>query len=51
MTFLEQSGFSIEKVVSTLFQKPGKVEQVELPRKGFSPSAGFVIIMAEKKAS
>jgi len=51
VTFLEQSGFSIEKVVSTLFQKPGKVEQVELPRKGFSPAAGFMIIMAGKKAS
>lgn len=51
VTFLEQSGFSIEKVVSALFQKPGKVEQVELPRKGFFPAAGFVIIMAGKKAS
>jgi ubiquinone/menaquinone biosynthesis C-methylase UbiE len=51
VTFLEQSGFSIEKVVSTLFQKPGKIEKVELPREGFSPDAGFVIIMAGKKAS
>jgi len=51
VTLLEQSGFSIEKVVSTLFQKPGKVEQVALPRKGFSPAAGFVVIMAGKKAS
>jgi len=51
VTFLEQSGFSIEKVISTLFQKPNEVEQMELPRNGFSPAAGFVITMAEKKAS
>jgi ubiquinone/menaquinone biosynthesis C-methylase UbiE len=51
VTFLEQSGFSIEKVISTLFQKPGEVEQVELPRDGFFPAAGFVVIMAGKKAS
>jgi len=51
VTFLEQCGFSIEKVISTLFQKPGKVEQVELPHNGFFPSAGFVVIMAGKKAS
>ncbi len=50
VTLLEQSGFSIEKVVSTLSQKPGKVEQMELPGKGFSPAAGFVVIMAKKKA-
>jgi ubiquinone/menaquinone biosynthesis C-methylase UbiE len=50
VTLLEQSGFSIEKVTSTLFQKPGKVAQMELPRKGFSAAAGFVIIMAKKKA-
>jgi len=51
VTFLEQSGFSIEEVISTLFQKPGKVEQVEFPCNGFSPAAGFVVIMAGKKAS
>jgi SAM-dependent methyltransferase len=50
VTLLEQSGFSIEKVTSTLFQKPGRVEQMELPSKGFSPAAGFVVIMAKKKA-
>jgi ubiquinone/menaquinone biosynthesis C-methylase UbiE len=50
VTFLEQSGFSIEKVISTLFQKPGKVDRMELPRTGFSPDAGFVIIVAGKKA-
>jgi SAM-dependent methyltransferase len=50
VTFLEQSGFYIEKVISTLFQKPGKVDRVELPHEGFFPAAGFVIIVAGKKA-
>jgi len=48
---MEQAGFLVETVISTLFQDPGKVEQVELPRDGFSPSAGFVIIVAGKKGS
>jgi len=47
---LEEAGFLIDKVVSTLFQKPGKVEQLELPRKGFFPDAGFVIMVAGKKS-
>jgi len=34
------------KVISTLFQEPDKVEHGELPRRRFSPDAGFVIIIA-----
>ena len=48
VTLLEEAGFSIKEVVSSLFQKPGKVEHLELPRKGFSPDAGFVVIVAGK---
>lgn len=48
---LEQAGFSIERVISTLFQKPGMVERAELPQEGFSPNAGFVIIIASKDTS
>ena len=48
VTLLKEVGFAVEKVVSTLFQKPGNVEQMELPKKGFSPNAGFVIIVAKK---
>jgi len=48
---LEQAGFSIEKAISTLFQEPGKVEHGELPRRGFSPDAGFVIIVAGDNSS
>jgi len=46
--FLMQAGFSIEKVISTLFQKPDKVEHTEFPQQGFSPDAGFTVIVAEK---
>ena len=48
---LEQAGFSIEKVISTLFQEPSKVEHGELPRRGFSPDAGFVVIVAGENSS
>jgi hypothetical protein len=41
----------VERVVSTLFQKPGKVEHAELPREGFFKDAGFVIIISEKTIS
>lgn len=45
---LMQTGFSIEKVASTLFQNPGKVNHIELSRQGFSADAGFAVILAGK---
>ena len=45
---LMDSGFNIEKVVSTLFQKPGVVKEIEPPKKGFSIDAGFTVIVAGK---
>ena len=45
---LMQTGFSIEKVASTLFQNPGKVNHIELPRQGFTADAGFAVILAGK---
>jgi len=45
---LTDSGFIIEKVVSTLFQKPGEVKEIENPREGFSVDAGFTIVRAGK---
>jgi SAM-dependent methyltransferase len=47
---LVQAGFFIEKVVSTLFQKPGEVRRVEELKEGYSPDAGFTIIVAGKRA-
>lgn len=46
--FLLDSGFRIEKVVSTLFQEPDNVREIELPRDGFSRSAGFTVILGNK---
>jgi len=48
---LEQGGFSIEQVISTLFQRPDKVKGMELPQRGYSSSAGFTVIMAGKRDS
>ena len=45
---LMDSGFTIEKVVSALFQKPGKVKEMEAPKEGFSADAGFSVIVAGK---
>jgi SAM-dependent methyltransferase len=49
LKLLEQASFSIEKVVSTLFQQPDKVEHVEEPKEGYLPDAGFTIIVAGKR--
>ncbi|TRZ48695.1 MAG: class I SAM-dependent methyltransferase [Dehalococcoidia bacterium] len=48
---LGQAGFTVEKVMATLFQKPSEVGYMELPREGFSPDAGFTVIMAGKGAT
>ena len=48
---LEEAGFLIEKVVSTLFQKPDRVEHTELPRRDYSADAGFTVIVACKHVS
>jgi len=45
---LKSSGFIIEKVISTLFQKPGAVTEMESPLQEFHPDAGFTIVMARK---
>ena len=48
---LVQAGFLTEKIVSTLFQEPGKVDHMETPRDGYFPSAGFTVIVAGKHGS
>ncbi|TET76750.1 MAG: class I SAM-dependent methyltransferase [Dehalococcoidia bacterium] len=48
---LNQTGFSIEHVLSTLFQKPGDVRRMESPQKGYSPNAGFTVLLAGKSPS
>jgi SAM-dependent methyltransferase len=46
---LAQAGFTIERVISTLFQRPGEVNHVEEPRDGYSPEAGFTVIVAGRR--
>jgi SAM-dependent methyltransferase len=48
---LEQAGLVTEKIISTLFQKPDKVQNLEEPKEGYSPGAGFTIIVASKEGS
>jgi SAM-dependent methyltransferase len=48
---LKQTGFSIEKVVSTLFQHPGEVYHIESPQQGFFQNAGFTVVLASKPRS
>ena len=45
---LKRSDFVIEKVISTLFQRPGAVTEMEPPLQEFHPDAGFTIVMARK---
>ena len=45
---LKQADFSVEQIASTLFQRPGEVNHVELPQQGFSTDAGFTVILAGK---
>lgn len=46
---LVQMGFVAERIISTLFQKPGSIKNMEIPEDGYSPDAGFTIIVAGKK--
>jgi SAM-dependent methyltransferase len=48
---LTRAGFLTEKIVSTLFQRPGEVHRVEEPKEGYFPDAGFTIIVAAKAAA
>ncbi len=44
-----QAGFVTERIISTLFQRPGEVHRTEDPRERYSPDAGFTIVVAGKK--
>jgi SAM-dependent methyltransferase len=43
-----KAGFTGERIISTLLQKPNLVQHLEEPREGYYPEAGFVIIVAAK---
>ncbi len=42
---LKTSGFEVDGVVSILFQSPGEVVEIEQPREGYCPDAGFTIVV------
>ena len=46
-----QAGFATERIISTLFQRPGGVQNVEEPKEGYFPDAGFTIIVGAKRDS
>jgi SAM-dependent methyltransferase len=46
---LTQADFVTERIFSTLFQRPDEVRNMEIPREGYFPDAGFTIITAGKK--
>jgi hypothetical protein len=45
---LVQAGYRVDKIISTLFQKPNEVHLMEQPKEGYYPSAGFTVIVGEK---
>ena len=47
---LKESGFTIERVISTLFQKPGEVKEIEIPEEAYTADAGFNVIIAGKNS-
>ncbi|MDD5590343.1 MAG: class I SAM-dependent methyltransferase [Dehalococcoidales bacterium] len=49
VTLLTQAGFSVKKVISTLFQRPQELRDIEFPSEGYDPDAGFTIINAVRK--
>jgi len=44
-----QAGFVTDKIISTLFQKPGEAYCMEEPKEGYFTDAGFTIIVAGKR--
>jgi len=45
---LHRAGFEVDGVVSSLFQRPGEVQDMEEPRDGLSGDAGFTIVVGRK---
>ncbi len=48
---LRTTGFAIENIVSTLFQRPGEVVDLEVPQNGSFVDAGFTVVVAAKVAA
>jgi len=48
VTLLAEQGFAVTATVSSLYQAPGKVTQLESPRPGMDTKAGFIVLSATK---
>ncbi len=48
---LKQAGFTLIESHSTLFQPPGKIEQLEPALPGSDEQAGFCVLVAQKRSS
>jgi len=48
MGLVKRGGFTVEKILTSLLQRPGEVRHVEAPQPGFTAGAGFVLIAARK---
>lgn len=48
VSLLVTAGLPFERVVSTLFQRPGAVQRMEEPREGYLPGAGLTIVVATR---
>jgi SAM-dependent methyltransferase len=46
-----QADFTTERIISTLFQRPGEVHHTEGAREGYFPDAGFTVIVGVKSDS
>jgi len=48
-TLLREQGFTLRSAVSSLYQAPEKVAQLETPHPGIDENAGFVVLLAAKE--
>jgi SAM-dependent methyltransferase len=49
MALLSQAEFFSPTVISTLFQRPGLVDEIESPQDSYDPGAGFSIVVAGRE--
>ncbi|HEY91391.1 MAG TPA: methyltransferase domain-containing protein [Dehalococcoidia bacterium] len=49
ISLVEQGGFSVQDIASTLLQNPNGITQAEQPHTGFTNGSGFVVIVAGKR--
>jgi len=46
-----KTGFWGERIILTLYQRPGQVQNIEPPEEGYSPDAGLTIIVGHKRGN